>query len=48
MLVDFFLKTARPRLPVSCASCSTCVRALESRVVHGSIEEFHALARLCS
>ena len=47
MLVDFFLKLRAHGLPVSLRELLDLVRALESRVVHGSIDEFHALARLC-
>lgn len=47
MLVDFFLKLRAHGLPVSLRELLDLVRALEARVVHGSIEEFHALARLC-
>ena len=47
MLVDFFLKLRAHGLPVSLRELLDLVRALDARVVHGSIEEFHALARLC-
>jgi uncharacterized protein with von Willebrand factor type A (vWA) domain len=47
MLVDFFLRLRAHGLPVSLRELLDLVRALESRVVHGSIDEFHALARLC-
>jgi uncharacterized protein with von Willebrand factor type A (vWA) domain len=47
MLVDFFLHLKACRLPVSTREFLTLLEALEARVVSGSIDEFHALARAC-
>ena len=47
MLVDFFLSLRAHGLPVSLRELLDLLRALEARVIHGSIEDFYQLARLC-
>jgi uncharacterized protein with von Willebrand factor type A (vWA) domain len=47
MLVDFFLKLRAYGLPVTLRELLDLLSALEARVIHGSIDDFHALARLC-
>lgn len=47
MLVDFFLKLRAHGLPVTLRELLDLLRALEARVIHGSIDDFYRLARLC-
>ena len=47
MLVDFFLHLKSFKLPVSTREFLTLLEALDRRVVSLSLDEFHALARLC-
>ena len=47
MLVDFFLHLKSFRLPVSTREFLTLLEALDERVVSLSIDDFHALARMC-
>ncbi|MDQ6621546.1 MAG: VWA domain-containing protein [Pseudomonadota bacterium] len=47
MLVDFFLHLKAARLPVSTREFLTLLEALDARVVSLSLDDFHALARLC-
>jgi len=47
MLVDFFLHLKSFKLPVSTREFLTLVEALDRRVVSLSIDDFHALARMC-
>ncbi|HXU53376.1 MAG TPA: VWA domain-containing protein [Casimicrobiaceae bacterium] len=46
MLIGFFLHLRAFRLPVSTREFLTLLEALAKRVVAGSIDEFHALARM--
>ena len=48
MLVEFFLHLKAHKLPVSTREFLTLLDALDHRVVSGSLDDFHALARLCS
>jgi uncharacterized protein len=45
MLIDFFLHLRAFRLPVGTREFLTLLEALDARVVSGSLDEFHALAR---
>jgi len=47
MLVEFFLHLRAHKLPVSTREFLTLLDALDHRVVSGSLDDFHALARLC-
>ena len=47
MLVDFFLKLRAYDLPVTLRELLDLLGALEARVIHGSIDDFYALSRLC-
>jgi len=47
MLVDFFLHLKSFKLPVSTREFLTLVEALDRRVVSLSIDDFHALSRMC-
>src|SRR5687768_10802031 len=47
MLVDFFLKLRAYDLPVTLRELLDLLNALEARVIHGSIDDFYQLARLC-
>ena len=47
MLVDFFLKLRAYGLPVTLRELLDLLNALDARVVHGSIDQFYHLARLC-
>lgn len=47
MLVDFFLKLRAHGLPVTLRELLDLLGALQARLVHGSLEDFHQLARLC-
>lgn len=47
MLIDFFLKLRAHGLPVTLRELLDLIRALQAGLVHGSVEEFHSLARLC-
>jgi uncharacterized protein with von Willebrand factor type A (vWA) domain len=47
MLVDFFLKVRAYGLPVTLRELLDLLAALDGRVVHGSIDDFYALARVC-
>ena len=47
MLTGFFLHLKSFKLPVSTREFLTLLDALDHRVVSGSLDDFHALARLC-
>lgn len=47
MLVDFFLKLRAHGLPVTLRELLDLLGALQARVIHGSLDDFHQLARLC-
>ena len=47
MLVDFFLKLRGCGLPVTLRELLDLLRALDARVIHGSIDDFYGLSRLC-
>ena len=47
MLVDFFLKLRGHGLPVTLRELLDLLQALDARVIHGSLDDFHQLARLC-
>ena len=47
MLVDFFLKLRAHGLPVTVRELLDLLGALQARVIHGSLDDFHQLARLC-
>jgi uncharacterized protein with von Willebrand factor type A (vWA) domain len=47
MLVDFFLKLRAYGVPVTLRELLDLLNALEARVIHGSIDDFYQLSRLC-
>jgi uncharacterized protein with von Willebrand factor type A (vWA) domain len=47
MLVDFFLKLRAYGLPVTLRELLDLLNALDARVIHGSIDDFYQLSRLC-
>src|SRR5437879_10316164 len=47
MLVEFFLHLKSFKLPVSTREFLTLLETLEQRVVSLSIDDFHALSRMC-
>ncbi|MFZ1427066.1 MAG: VWA domain-containing protein [Geminicoccaceae bacterium] len=47
MLVDFFFKLRAHGLPVTVRELLDLLGALQARVIHGSLDDFHQLARLC-
>ncbi len=47
MLLDFFLAVRRAGVPASLQEFLTLLEALDRGVVHGSVDEFYTLARLC-
>src|SRR5688500_18190335 len=47
MLVDFFLKLRACGVPVTLRELLDLLSALEARVIHGSIDDFYQLSRLC-
>lgn len=47
VLVDFFLKLRAHGVPVTLRELLDLLRALDARVIHGSVDDFYALSRLC-
>ena len=47
MMVDYFLKLRAHGLPVTLRELLDLLSALEARVIHGSIDDFYGLSRLC-
>ena len=47
MLVDFFVKLRACGLPVTLRELLDLLAALDARVIHGSLDDFYALSRLC-
>ena len=47
MLVDFLFRLRAHGLPVSLRELLDLLQALDARVIHGSLDGFHLLARLC-
>ena len=47
MLVDFFFKLRSCGLPVTLRELLDLLAALDARVIHGSLDDFYALSRLC-
>ncbi len=47
MMVDYFLKLRAHGLPVTLRELLDLLNALEARVIHGSIDDFYGLSRLC-
>ena len=47
MLVDFFLRLRGHGLPVTLRELLDLLQALDARIIQGSMDDFHRLARLC-
>ncbi|HSJ98311.1 MAG TPA: VWA domain-containing protein, partial [Myxococcota bacterium] len=47
MLFDFFLAVRQAGVPASLKEFLALLEALDHRVVHGSVDDFYALSRLC-
>jgi hypothetical protein len=47
MLLDFFLRLKKSKIPVTLMEFLTLLEALEQHLAFGSVEEFYYLARLC-
>ena len=47
MLVDFFLKLRTYGLPVTLRELLDLLGVLDARVIHGSLDDFYAVSRLC-
>ncbi len=47
MLVDFFFKLRSCGLPVTLRELLDLLASLDARVIHGSLDDFYALSRLC-
>jgi uncharacterized protein with von Willebrand factor type A (vWA) domain len=47
MLIDFFLRLKRAKIPVTMMEFLTLLEALQQHLAFGSVEEFYYLARIC-